>query len=141
MRLMGLDVGEKTVGIALSDPLGWTAQALTTLRRRNLEQDLKALEELINSYEVEELVIGLPLNMNGSEGPAAEKARAFGTALQEATGLSIIYQDERLSTVAAQRVLLEGDVSRAGRKKAIDKVAAAYILQGYLDFMAQNSSR
>lgn len=117
MRKMGLDIGEKNIGIALSDPLGWTAQGLETLRRRKPEKDLEALKEIILKYEVEEIIIGLPLNMDGSEGPSAEKAREFGLALKEFTGLKIIYKDERLSTVAAQRVLLEGMFPALGAKK------------------------
>lgn len=135
MRFIGLDVGTKTIGVAMSDPLGWTAQGLKTIRRRNLAKDLEELGEIITKNQVEKIVVGLPYHMNGSEGASAERARELGEALREAFNLEIIYQDERLSTVAAQRVLLEGNVSRANRKKVIDKMAAAYILQGYLDYL------
>ncbi|MGI5892358.1 MAG: Holliday junction resolvase RuvX, partial [Bacillota bacterium] len=114
-------------------PLGWTAQGLETLQRKGTDTDIAYLLQIIKKYEVEEIVVGLPLNMNGSQGPAAAKAQEIGELLKEKSGKKIIYQDERLSTVAMQKLLIEGDVSRAKRKKVIDKMAAAYILQGYLD--------
>ena len=141
MRILGLDVGTRTIGVAVSDPLGWTAQGLTTIRRTKLEADLQAIGDLINQYEVQEILIGLPLNMNGTKGPAAEFAEAFGAALGEQTGLPVTYRDERLSTVAAERTLLAGDVSRKGRKKVIDKLAAVIILQNYLDYLARHNSK
>lgn len=130
---MGLDVGTKTVGVAVSDELGLTAQSLTTVRRKNLKSDLAELKALIAEYEVTRVVIGLPLNMDGSEGPRAEASRVFAGVLGEATGLPMELWDERLSTVAATRILLEGDVSREKRKQVIDQVAAGIILQGWLD--------
>ncbi len=134
MRLMGLDVGDRTVGVAVSDLLGYTAQGVTTIRRKNLEQDLAAALELVKEYQVEAFVAGLPKHMNGDEGEAAAKAKAFAEALSEASGgLPVYYQDERLTTVAAQRTLLEGDVSRKRRKQVVDKLAAVFILQTYLD--------
>ncbi len=136
MRIMGLDVGSKTIGVAVSDPLGYTAQGLTTVRRASLQADLDSLARLIREYEVDTLLVGLPLNMNGSAGPAVAAAKALGEALAEQSGLPLIYRDERLSTVAAQRVLLEGDLSRSKRKKVIDKMAAVFVLQGYLDQLA-----
>ncbi|MDO4733555.1 MAG: Holliday junction resolvase RuvX [Bacillota bacterium] len=136
MRILGLDVGTKTIGIAVSDPLGLTAQSLCTLRRSTLEEDLEALRKIIEEYEVEELMVGLPLNMNGTAGPSVDMAREFGQACAEAFGLKLSYRDERLSTVAAERVLLEGDASRKKRKQVIDKLAAAYVLQGYLDYLS-----
>lgn len=138
MRIMGLDVGSKTIGIALSDPLGWTAQGLTTIRRRNLAADLAALQELVERYGVEELVVGLPRNMNGSLGPQAEAVRAFAGRLAVDLGLPVHLYDERLTTVAAGRILLEADLSRKRRRQVIDQVAATYILQGYLDRRGQN---
>ncbi|OIQ58534.1 putative holliday junction resolvase [Moorella thermoacetica] len=138
MRIMGLDVGTKTIGVALSDPLGWTAQGLTTIRRRSLAADLAALKELVRRYGVEELVVGLPRNMNGSLGPQAEAVRAFARRLQAEVGLPVHFFDERLTTVAAGRVLLEADLSRRRRRQVIDQVAATYILQGYLDRLGQN---
>ncbi len=134
MRIMGLDVGDVTIGIAISDPMGWTAQGVEVIRRRGREdEDLARLAQLISQYEVDKIVIGLPKNMNGTIGPRAEKVIAFQERLIEVLGLPVIAWDERLSTVAAQRTLLEADLSRAKRKKVIDKVAAVYILQGYLD--------
>ena len=130
---MGLDVGTKTVGVALSDELGITAQALTVVRRQNLKQDLAQLKAIATEHEVSTVIVGLPLNMDGSEGPRAEASRAFGKLVESLLAVSIVYWDERLSTVAAQRVLLEADLSRAKRKKVVDQVAAAYILQGWLD--------
>ena len=137
LRILGLDVGEKTIGVALSDPLGWTAQGLHNLRRQNKAKDLKEILAIIKEYEVEQVVVGLPFNMNGTLGPSAARCQDFGKLIQEAGGLPVTYQDERLSTVAAQRILLEGNLSRAKRKKVIDKVAAVYILQGYLDSIAK----
>jgi putative Holliday junction resolvase len=133
MRAFGLDVGTKTVGVALSDPLGMIAHALTTLRRTGLRADLAALRQLAEEHGVTRAVIGLPLNMNGSEGPSAARSRAFGTALEKALDLPVDYWDERLSTVAAQRTLREADVSRERRREVVDQVAAALILQGWLD--------
>lgn len=136
MRAMGLDVGTKTVGIAVSDELGITAQAITTVLRTNLRADLDAIEGLARERGVDRLVVGLPLNMDGTEGPSAAAARKLGDAAGERTGLEVSYWDERLTTRAAQRALVEADVSRARRKKVIDQVAAALILQGWLDAQA-----
>jgi len=142
MRILCLDVGTKTIGVALSDPLGFTAQGLTTWRRRGLAVDLQAIGGFISEYGVEEVLIGLPLNMNGSRGPSAELAEQFAAQLsqalagqQSASPVKITLRDERLSTVAANRALLEGDVSRRNRKQVIDKMAAVFILQGYLDYL------
>ncbi len=132
MRAMGLDVGTKTVGVAVSDELGFTAQPVTTVRRTNQRSDLEALHVLAREYSVERFIVGLPLNMNGSEGERAIASRAFADALHSKTGLPVELWDERLTTVAAQRVLLEADLSRAKRKKVVDQVAAALILQGWL---------
>jgi putative Holliday junction resolvase len=139
MRTMGLDVGTKTVGIAVSDALGITAQGITTLRRQNLKADLAELARLCEAHEVTRLVVGLPLNMDGTEGPRAEASRSFGAAAGRATGLPVIYWDERLTTVAAQRVLLEADVSRKKRRQVVDQLAAQLILQGWLDLQRGTS--
>lgn len=139
MRTMGLDVGTKTVGVAVSDGLGLTAQGVTTVRRTNTRADLAELRRIAEEREVSRVVIGLPLNMDGSEGPRAQASRAFGDALAKVTGLPIEYHDERLTTVAAERVLLEGDVSRKKRKEVIDQLAAQLILQGWLDGRAHRS--
>lgn len=133
MRAMGLDVGTRTVGVAISDELGFTAQGITTVRRTNLKKDLEALRQLVTDYGVDTLVIGLPLNMDGSEGPRAAASRQFGKAASEALGIEPEYWDERLTTVAAERVLLEADVSRQKRKEVIDQLAASLILQGWLE--------
>jgi putative Holliday junction resolvase len=135
MRWLGLDLGERRIGIALSDPLELTAQALTVWHRNgSFQQDLKHLQQVIVEYEVDSLVIGLPKNMNGTEGPMADKARSFGAALQNLCKIPIEYWDERLSTTSAQRVLIEADLSRKRRKEKVDQVAAAIILQNFLDF-------
>ena len=134
MRIMGLDLGEKTIGVALSDPFGWTAQGLEIIRRKGQpKQELIRLREIIEQYEVEKVVVGLPKNMNGTTGPQAEKALEYALYLKRKLGLLVETWDERLSTVAAEKILLSADVSRAKRKKVIDKMAAAVILQGYLD--------
>lgn len=133
MRIMGLDIGERTIGVAVSDLMGWTAQGVTTIRRKSLAYDISELKKIIAAYEVEKIVVGWPLNMNGTAGPSAERVENLSQEIKKETGLEIEKQDERLSTVAATRTLLEGDVSRAKRKNVIDKMAAVFILQGYLD--------
>lgn len=133
MRIMGLDVGDKTIGVAVSDALGWTAQGLEVIRRvENIDKDLARLGEIIKEYEVEEIVVGLPKNMNGTLGERAQKVLAFVDILKEELGLPIKLWDERLSTVEAEKMLIQADVSRAKRKKVIDKMAACVILQSYL---------
>lgn len=133
MRVLGLDVGNKTIGVAISDELGWTAQALEVIQRKGLSQDMKRIKEILSEYQVNEIVVGLPKNMNGKEGEQAKRVREFLEKLKARVKLPIRTWDERLTTVAAERTLLEGDLSRAKRKKIIDKVAAQVILQGYLD--------
>jgi putative Holliday junction resolvase len=135
MRIIGLDIGTKTIGVAVSDPLGLTAQGVTTIRRKSLEMDLQELSQIITDYQAEELMVGLPLNMNGTVGPSAEMAQEFGQLLADRFGLPVVYRDERCSTIAATRILLDGDVSRKKRKQVIDKMAAVYVLQGYLDYL------
>lgn len=132
MRIVGLDLGSKTIGVAVSDEMGWTAQPVTVIRRQSVVKDVAEVGRLAGEYETDRVVMGLPINMNGTPGPMAEKARDFGGRLEQA-GLKVDYWDERLSTASAERVLIEADVSRAKRKKVIDKVAAAVILQAYLD--------
>ena len=136
MRIMGLDVGEKRIGIALSDQLGWTAQGHSVLTRSSLQQDLQYLADLCAANEVGTIVVGFPRNMNGTVGPKGQEIMEFGKVLQDHIGLPIEYWDERLTTVAAQRVLLEANVTRRKRKQVIDKLAAVNILQGYLDRQA-----
>lgn len=137
---MGLDVGTKTVGVAVADELGITAQPITVIRRSNLKADLAELIRLAQDREVDRFVLGLPLNMDGSEGPRAQATRKFGDALAKASNLTISYQDERLTTVAAERSLLEADVSRSKRREVIDQVAASLILQGWLDAQPRSQS-
>ena len=133
-RYLGLDIGDRTIGIAVSDPIGLTAQGVETIRRKNLEKDLARLGELMEQYETRSLVSGYPKNMNGTEGDRCEVVKAFLEKVKKQyPDVEIALWDERLSTVAATRSLLEGDVSRKKRKKVIDKMAAVFILQGYLD--------
>ena len=133
MRIMGLDLGEKTIGVALSDPMGMIARGVEVIKRKTMEEDVKYLFALLKEYEVEKIVLGLPLNMNNTEGPGAKMARDFGRKLTSETGIPVVFWDERLTTVAAEKILLEADMSRAKRKKVIDKMAAVFILQNYLD--------
>lgn len=133
MRLMGLDYGDKTIGVAVSDALGWTAQGVDTIQRRNCEADLIALRTMIEQYDVAEIVVGLPKNMNGSIGERGELTIQFADELASKLNMPVHLWDERLTTMAAERTLLEADVSRRKRKKVIDKMAATIILQGYMD--------
>jgi len=132
-RSFGLDVGSRTVGVAVSDALGVTAQPVTTLRRTNLRADLAQLRRLAEEHAVGHAVVGLPLNMDGSEGPSAAEARRLGDAISRTLGIPVEYWDERLTTVAATRMLVEADVSRARRRAVVDKIAAVLILQGWID--------
>ena len=132
-RSFGLDVGSRTVGVAVSDALGVTAQPVTTLRRTNLRADLAQLRRLAEEHDVGHAVVGLPLNMDGSEGPSAAEARRLGDSISRTLGIPVEYWDERLTTVAATRMLVEADVSRARRRAVVDKIAAVLILQGWLD--------
>lgn len=136
MRIMGLDYGDKTVGVAVSDELLITAQPVTTVERERsnkLRKTYQQLEAIIEEYEVEKIVIGKPLNMNGTEGERVEKTRAFSDELKKRTGLEIVEVDERLTTTEADRILEDTGVAHSGRKAHIDKMAAAIILQTYLD--------
>ncbi len=134
MRILGLDVGDATVGIAASDELLLTAQGVETIRRKSLEHDLKRLGELMEQYSTNRLLVGLPKNMNGTEGDRCAIVRDFAEKIKaEYPDTEITFWDERLSTVAAAKSLIAADVSRAKRKKVIDKMAAVFILQGYLD--------
>lgn len=132
-RIMGLDVGDKTIGVAVSDLMGLTAQGVKTIKRVGKKKDIEALKEIIKERQVNKIVSGLPKNMNGTLGPQGEKVIKFCELLEEETGIKIEYWDERLSTVAAERTLIQGNVRRENRKGVIDMVAAAIILQGYLD--------
>ena len=139
LRIMGLDLGNKTIGVAVSDRFGWTSQALETIIRRDTGADIERIRELIREWDVGKIVVGLPKNMDSTIGPQGKKAVDFAKVLEETTGLEVVLWDERLSTVAAERMLIEGQVRREKRKKVIDKVAASIILQGYLD--SRNNSR
>ncbi|MBP1930468.1 Holliday junction resolvase RuvX [Ammoniphilus resinae] len=133
MRIMGLDLGDKTIGVAVSDELGWTAQGVETIKRETLTKDFERLKQLVVEYNVEEIVVGLPKNMNGTIGPRGELSRSFAEKARETLGLPVILWDERLTTVAAEKMLVAADVSRKKRKQVIDKMAAVMILKGYLD--------
>ena len=134
MRVMGLDLGDKRIGVALSDPLGWTAQGLDVITGGGgAKGDIRRIKEIAVKHEVGKVVVGLPLNMDGSAGPRAEKARDFAGRLAAALGLPVELWDERLTTAEAERLLIEADVRRAGRRRVIDKMAAVLILQNYLD--------
>lgn len=135
---MSLDVGSRTIGIACSDALLMTAQGIETIRRTSLEKDFNRLQELIAEYEVHELVVGMPKNMNGTKGERAEKTEEFVEKMKEVIDLPVTYWDERLSTVMAERQLIAADVRRKKRKSVIDKMAAVVILQGYLDRLQFN---
>ena len=133
-RIMGLDVGDKRIGISLSDPLRITAQGIESYNRQDTEEkDIAYIAEMAKKNDVEFIVCGLPKNMNGTIGPQAEKVMAFAERVSEASGLRIEYSDERLTTVLVERTLIEADMSRSKRRKVVDKLAAVTILQGYLD--------
>ena len=139
MRIMGLDYGSKTVGVAVSDPLGISAQGVETICRKDenkLRKTCARNEALIEEYQVTKIVLGLPKHMNNDIGDRAEKSMAFGEMLKRRTGLEVVMWDERLTTVEAERTLIENKVRREDRKKYIDKIAAVFILQGYLDSLA-----
>lgn len=144
MRIMGLDFGSKTVGVAVSDPLLITAQGIEIIRRKEenkLRQTLARIEALILEYEIGEIVLGLPLHMNASEGERVEKTREFADKLARRTGLPVIFRDERLTTVAADRAMIEAGIRRENRKEHVDRIAAVFILQGYLDELAMQAER
>jgi len=137
MRVMGLDYGDRTIGVAVSDPFGWTAQGVSVIRRQNevdLKESFAKLAEIIAQYGVERIVLGYPKNMNNTEGPRCEKTRAFQKRFsKQFPSLPVVLFDERMSTMAAERTLLEANLSRKQRGQVIDKTAAVFILQGYLD--------
>ena len=136
MRILGLDYGSKTVGVAVSDPLGLTAQSVETIWRKQenkLRQTLARIEELAAEYQAEKIVLGLPKNMNNTIGERAEKTLEFREMLERRTGLPVVMWDERLTTVEAERTLMEASVRRENRKQYLDELAAVFILQGYLD--------
>jgi putative Holliday junction resolvase len=142
MRIIGLDYGTKTVGVAVSDALQITAQGVETITRKEenkLRKTLARIEELIDEYDVGEIVVGLPKNMNNSLGERAAACQEFADKLERRTGLPVVMWDERLTTVSAENVLIESGVRREDRKAVIDKIAAVFILQGYLDYKSNMS--
>lgn len=138
-RTMGIDYGDVRIGIAVSDLMGWTAQGVETITRKTEEQDLGRIGELIRQYEVGKIVLGFPKNMNNTIGPRGEISQQFAEILREKFGLPVVLWDERLSTMAAERMLVSADVSRKKRKQVVDKMAASIILQNYLDSQANQS--
>lgn len=144
MRVMGLDFGSKTVGVAISDPLLITAQGIEIIRRKDenkLRQTLARIEALIVEYEVTQIVLGLPKNMNATEGERVEKTKEFADRLERRTGLPVSFWDERLTTVAADKAMMEAGIRRENRKDYVDKLAAVLILQGYLDERAMRKEQ
>jgi len=133
MKVLGLDIGEKRIGIAISDALGYTAQGMQVLNRSGLEDDLTVLRELIKETEATDIVVGLPKNMDGSLGESAQKVLSFAKKMEESLSIPVILWDERWTTAEATRLLVEADLSRGKRRKVVDKLAAVLILQGYLD--------
>lgn len=133
-RIMGLDIGDKTIGVAVSDLMGMTAQGIKTIKRTSKKNDIEEIKQIIKEKQVNLIVSGLPKNMNGTVGPQGEKVQKFCELIKEETGLEIEFWDERLTTVAAEKTLITADISRKKRKNVIDMMAAVLILQGYLDF-------
>ena len=143
MRVMGLDFGSKTVGVAISDPLGLTAQPIEIVRRKEenkQRQTLARIEELIVEYGVTEIVLGYPKNMNDTLGDRVQKTEEFKEKLERRTGLPVVLWDERLTTVAADKLMMEAGIRRENRKDYVDQIAASFILQGYLDYLANKAA-
>ena len=142
MRILGLDFGTKTVGVAVSDPLLITAQGVEIIRRKaptKLRQTLARIDELVGEYEVEKIVLGYPKNMNNTEGERCERTQEFKEMLEKRTGLEVVLWDERLTTVSADNAMMEMGIRRENRKEYVDEIAAIFILQGYLDFLANQA--
>jgi putative Holliday junction resolvase len=135
MRILGIDYGSKRLGLAMCDELGLTAQALTTITRKNRERDLKEIETVIKQYNVEKIVVGYPLRLDGTEGIQCEKVNRFVDILESRFSLPIVKWDETLSTKEAEQILIEANINRKKRKDVVDKIAAAIILQDYLDYV------
>ena len=138
-RIIGLDFGSKTTGVAVSDPFGWTAQGVEIIRRKEenkLRKTLARIEELVKEYGASRIVLGLPKNMNNSLGDRAEKSLAFKEMLERRTGLPVVMWDERLTTVAADRTMMEAGIRREHRRDYVDEIAAVFILQNYLDYLS-----
>jgi len=141
MRILGLDIGEKRIGVAMSDELCFTANSLEVIERKNNGEDINKIGDIVAKYNVTKIVVGLPKNMDGSLGPSGLEVKKYADKLQKTLGVEVDFWDERLTTVAAERTLLEADLSRKKRKKVIDKMAAAFILQNYLDYISKVDSR
>ncbi|MCL6598243.1 MAG: Holliday junction resolvase RuvX [Alicyclobacillus macrosporangiidus] len=141
MRTLGVDYGSARIGLAISDPTGLLAQSLTVLARESDDQAARAIREMAREHGVEEIVVGYPRHMNGSAGGRAAQCEAFAERLREETGLPVVLYDERLTTVAAERMLIAADVSRRRRKQVIDSVAATVLLQGYLDWKRSHTQK
>lgn len=140
MRILALDFGQKNIGVAISDPFGWSAQGLETIRRKqetDIKESIQKIANLVEQYQVQKIVIGFPKNMNNTCGERAEKTLLFKSKLEKSFSIPIILWDERLSSAGAERILLEADVNRKKRKTLIDKMAAVFILQGYLDSISK----
>ena len=138
-RIIGLDFGSKTTGVAVSDPFGWTAQGVEIIRRKEenkLRKTLARIEELVKEYGASRIVLGLPKKMNNSLGDRAEKSLAFKEMLERRTGLPVVMWDERLTTVAADRTMMEAGIRREHRREYVDEIAAVFILQNYLDYLS-----
>lgn len=143
MRIMGLDYGSKTVGVAVSDPLGLTAQGIEIVRRKSenkLRQTLARIEEIAKEYGVEKIVLGFPKHMNNDIGERAEKSLEFKEMLERRTGLPVVMWDERLTTVEADRTMMETGIRRENRKEYVDMIVAVFILQGYLDYLSNQQA-
>lgn len=137
MRILGIDLGDKKIGVALSDETGWTAQGLGVIRSSgSVNEDIKRIKEIALENKAEKIVVGLPRNMDGSAGPRAEKACDFAGRLAKTLNLPVEMWDERLTTVAAEKLLIKADMSRAKRRQVVDKIAATIILQNYLDSLS-----
>lgn len=132
-RILGIDYGDVRIGLAISDPLGLTAQGLEVIRRKTETEDLQRIADIIQTYDVQEIVLGFPKNMNGTIGPRGEITQQFANQLEETFQLPVILWDERMSSLAAERILIEADIRRNKRKQVVDKLAAAIILQNYMD--------
>lgn len=144
MRILGLDFGSKTVGVAVSDELLLTAQGLEIIRRQSpgkLRQSLARIEAIVQEYQVERIVLGYPKNMNNTEGERCEKTKEFQEMLTRRTGLPVVLWDERLTTVSADRHMIESGIRREDRKQYVDEIAAVFILQGYLDYLSMNEGK
>ena len=144
MRILGLDFGSKTVGVAVSDELLLTAQGLEIVRRQSpnkLRQTLARIQEIVTEYQVDRIVLGIPKNMNNTEGERCEKTKEFKEMLERRTGLEVVLWDERLTTVSADKYMMETGIRREDRKKYVDEIAAVFILQGYLDSLAMKKEK